>query len=66
MVLWLDAMPTFGFASTEPGSTFACRIDGNPLTACSSPHPTSPLAGGGRIALDRRAARRPTATRHHR
>jgi hypothetical protein len=66
MVMCLDATPAFGFGSMEPGPTFACRIDGNPFTACRSPHTTSPLAGGRRIVNDPRAARRLTATRSHR
>jgi len=32
------ATATFGFASSEPRSTFACRIDGGAPTSCRSPH----------------------------
>ena len=32
-----DATPTFEFASSEPGSSFVCRIDGGPFAPCSGP-----------------------------
>jgi hypothetical protein len=31
------ARVTFNFSATEPGSTFACSLDGGPLAPCSSP-----------------------------
>ena len=38
-----DPTPTFGFHSTEVGSTFECSIDGAELEACATPYtaPTS-------------------------
>ncbi|HEU5277858.1 MAG TPA: Ig-like domain-containing protein [Gaiellaceae bacterium] len=38
-----DAVPTFTFGSTEPGSTFECRIDGASWAPCTSPHNVSGL-----------------------
>jgi len=40
-----DSTPTFSFASNEAGSTFVCRYDSSPFTACSSPY-TRSLANG--------------------
>ena len=41
-----DSTPTFGLASTEPGSAFECRIDAGAWAACASPHTTTALADG--------------------
>jgi hypothetical protein len=41
-----DSTPTFGFASTEHGSTFECRVDGGSFKICSSPYTLAPLADG--------------------
>ncbi len=32
-----DRTPTFRFGSSEPGSTFQCKLDGKPYRACRSP-----------------------------
>ena len=41
-----DSTPTFGLASTEPGSSFRCRVDSGPPTPCSSPRTVGPLSEG--------------------
>ena len=41
-----DSTPTFGFHSTEMGSTFQCTIDAGSFVSCVSPHTTAPLADG--------------------
>jgi hypothetical protein len=40
------ASPSFGFSSTEPGSTFQCSVDGAAFAACTSPRSIGPLANG--------------------
>jgi uncharacterized repeat protein (TIGR02059 family) len=40
------ASPSFTFDSTEPGSTFECRLDAGTWTACTSPATIGPLADG--------------------
>jgi len=32
-----DASPSFGFTSSEPGSSFECSLDSEPFATCSSP-----------------------------
>ncbi len=41
-----DSTPTFSFSSTEPGSSFQCKVDGAAFGPCSSPKTTSPLGDG--------------------
>ena len=41
-----DSTPSFGFASSEPGSSFECRVDADPYTPCTSPHTTATLTDG--------------------
>jgi hypothetical protein len=41
-----DPTPSFSFASDEPGSTFACRVDGGSFTSCKPPRTLAPLADG--------------------
>jgi hypothetical protein len=48
------ATPTFTFASSEPGATFQCRIDGAPFAACVSPF-TTPALGDGTHTFEVRA-----------
>ncbi|TML19511.1 MAG: hypothetical protein E6G32_12085 [Actinobacteria bacterium] len=41
-----SAPATFTFASTEPNSTFECRIDVGPWNGCTSPHTFTGLTDG--------------------
>jgi hypothetical protein len=41
-----DPTPTFTFASTDPGSTFQCRIDGAPFKTCTTIYTTPHLSDG--------------------
>jgi hypothetical protein len=42
----INQAPTFTFTSSEPGSTFACRVDDADFSACSSPRTPAALADG--------------------
>ena len=44
-----DPPPTFAFESTEPESTFECRIDAGEFATCASPHTTATLSGGSHV-----------------
>jgi hypothetical protein len=50
-----DTTPSFAFSSSEPGSTFECRIDGGSWTSCSSPETISPALTEGSHTFDARA-----------
>jgi hypothetical protein len=41
-----DGSPSFGFSSTEPGSTFECKLDAGSYASCTSPNGYSNLANG--------------------
>jgi RTX calcium-binding nonapeptide repeat (4 copies) len=41
-----DTTPDFGFSSSEQGSTFQCRVDGEEFRTCGSPTTIGPLAFG--------------------
>jgi hypothetical protein len=47
-----DLTPSFGFSSTEPGSSFECRVDAAAFAACSAPFTTR---ARGRHAFEVRA-----------
>jgi hypothetical protein len=41
-----DNTPTFGFTSSQPGSSFQCRVDGGSFAPCNSPKTLGPLPDG--------------------
>jgi Glycosyl hydrolase catalytic core len=41
-----DPTPTFTFGSTDPGSSFQCRIDGAPFKTCTTTYTTPHLSDG--------------------
>jgi hypothetical protein len=44
-----DPTPTFSFASSEAGSTFACRMDGGAFVACLPPRTYTNLSQGAHV-----------------
>jgi hypothetical protein len=42
-----DRTPTFRFASSQPGATFQCKLDGGPFKSCRSPFTPKALSYGG-------------------
>jgi RNA polymerase sigma factor (sigma-70 family) len=44
-----DSSPTFRFSSSEPNSTFECRLDGGSWRACSSPRTYSGIGDGWHV-----------------
>jgi hypothetical protein len=41
-----DRTPTFRFTSSEPFSTFQCKLDGKPFRSCKSPFRSKALSPG--------------------
>ena len=50
-----NTTPSFSFSSSEPGSTFECRLDGGSWSGCASPDTVSPALAAGSHTFDVRA-----------
>jgi hypothetical protein len=44
-----DATPSFGFSSSEFGSTFECRVDAAAFAGCASPFTSNALSDGAHV-----------------
>src|SRR4029079_5018647 len=44
-----DPTPSFGFSSSEFGSTFECRVDSAGFAACPSPFTSNQLSDGAHV-----------------
>ena len=55
-----DDTPVFEFTSSEPGSTFACTVDGSGPAPCSSPKVLGPLTDGPTTSPSAQRTRRAT------
>ena len=62
-----DSSPSFGFAASEPGSSFRCRLDEHAFVPCTSPRSLGPLVDGHHAfavrAIDRAGNAGPAASR---
>jgi hypothetical protein len=46
-----DSTPTFGFKSSQAGSTFRCHFDSKPYSACANPYTAHPPLSNGAHTL---------------
>ncbi|HYH57631.1 MAG TPA: calcium-binding protein [Thermoleophilaceae bacterium] len=44
-----DTQPAFQFSSSEPGSSFLCQVDDEPVFDCASPMTIGPLSEGAHV-----------------
>jgi hypothetical protein len=44
-----DSTPTFTFSSSEPGSSFECRVDAPTFAPCGPPYTSAPLGDGAHV-----------------